>query len=664
MKKSFLLALVWLSLATVYSQTLKVDTAFGGQMIAVIRGQLYLKANDTMKVSTQWAFNQSFTSAVITTKTYTFTNDTIGPDTIYLVDTIKFSSDGDYYLRFRSDSDSTGGFLVTVSKIWVGGTLSLGKAKPTTDGCVQPVTYFDGYTKKAKLYVYVSPGDTFMKNHYLQDSMNLTGSGTFNYVFKGYTKKQYNLAYEFVLINPIDTNAKQNWITTLPTAGPAEIYNADSSFTTTNSAKIHHQVVTNGVDSKATTIWGIVGQSKNDTIITKIAGVSGVSDLRLNFTTLNASTDYFEVSSIADSLGGNTADTFFFSTDKMPVKLSCKLDTTFVYDTHTQRCIYKVISPDSVLVGSYLTNWYDTAFNYTLQSPAVQKFGPGVNYFTVDYGSLYVGQKLRIGGYAFNLSGSMQVPVDTGFPFIFSLPTPKIISFYAINDSAWYGDYDTIFFNTQGADEITIDGNTVNTDSGYVVLGPLYKNTTSTIVVKNTKFGTTATKTVKVVVKQHSAVILTFFASRDTIDYGDTAKLTWTSNYASSVSLTSFTSVPTNGFEVVTLTTTLTYTLTVFNPAGSDTKMVTIYVRAKKPNGIADVNDIQKLNVYPNPTNDFIHFFENSFASGSYEITNLEGQILMMGNYQNQINKIDVQNLPKGLYIIRVKDSFEKFLKN
>ena len=73
------------------------------------------------------------------------------------------------------------------------------------------------------------------------------------------------------------------------------------------------------------------------------------------------------------------------------------------------------------------------------------------------------------------------------------------------------------------------------------------------------------------------------------------------------------------------------------------------------------------LMVYPNPTNGIL-FVETRRVTSlpteqEYRITNLMGQTLMQGHITDEIQQINIENLPAGLYFISVDDMTQKFVK-
>jgi len=71
-----------------------------------------------------------------------------------------------------------------------------------------------------------------------------------------------------------------------------------------------------------------------------------------------------------------------------------------------------------------------------------------------------------------------------------------------------------------------------------------------------------------------------------------------------------------------------------------------------------------ELNFFPNPTADFI-YFNSSFESDFFQVFNLEGKEIKNGQLKN--TRLDISNLEKGIYFIRIKKQgivfFGKILK-
>lgn len=76
-----------------------------------------------------------------------------------------------------------------------------------------------------------------------------------------------------------------------------------------------------------------------------------------------------------------------------------------------------------------------------------------------------------------------------------------------------------------------------------------------------------------------------------------------------------------------------------------------------------DINDIDgnELNVFPNPTNNFLNFSENILES-SIEIYSLAGQKVFEEFYFSG-KQIDISSLEKGIYFLKMKGSVNGFVK-
>ena len=68
------------------------------------------------------------------------------------------------------------------------------------------------------------------------------------------------------------------------------------------------------------------------------------------------------------------------------------------------------------------------------------------------------------------------------------------------------------------------------------------------------------------------------------------------------------------------------------------------------------------LRVCPNPATDFIDVFVNQ-ADGQAEILDLNGKVVMTVQLKNEVNRVVVSDLPKGMYVLRANGETRKFVK-
>ncbi|MBR5378672.1 MAG: T9SS type A sorting domain-containing protein [Bacteroidales bacterium] len=73
----------------------------------------------------------------------------------------------------------------------------------------------------------------------------------------------------------------------------------------------------------------------------------------------------------------------------------------------------------------------------------------------------------------------------------------------------------------------------------------------------------------------------------------------------------------------------------------------------------------ETLTVYPNPANGilFVQTLRATSLPAQYRITNLIGQNMLTGNISDEIQKIDIESLPSGMYFISVGEQTAKFVK-
>ncbi|ACU60275.1 glycosyl hydrolase [Chitinophaga pinensis] len=72
--------------------------------------------------------------------------------------------------------------------------------------------------------------------------------------------------------------------------------------------------------------------------------------------------------------------------------------------------------------------------------------------------------------------------------------------------------------------------------------------------------------------------------------------------------------------------------------------------------------DVTAPILYPNPANDWVKI--QSKTKDIYSLTDLQGKMIQTGKLDAGINTIDISRIPKGLYIIRIKDQTFKLIKS
>lgn len=82
------------------------------------------------------------------------------------------------------------------------------------------------------------------------------------------------------------------------------------------------------------------------------------------------------------------------------------------------------------------------------------------------------------------------------------------------------------------------------------------------------------------------------------------------------------------------------------------------------PNVSLNISNNTNLLISPNPANDLLilNAKENNLKNG--QILNSKGQIVTIFSIENNSTIIDISNLPKGIYFVKIEKSVQKFIKN
>ena len=82
--------------------------------------------------------------------------------------------------------------------------------------------------------------------------------------------------------------------------------------------------------------------------------------------------------------------------------------------------------------------------------------------------------------------------------------------------------------------------------------------------------------------------------------------------------------------------------------------------------GLLDVNGI--TSIFPNPANNYINVLVKNDVKSTYQIFDVNGNNVLNGFFNSNINQINVSDLPAGFYIIKMisaqKQSVSPFVKN
>ncbi|HEY3399959.1 MAG TPA: RHS repeat-associated core domain-containing protein [Geothrix sp.] len=173
---------------------------------------------------------------------------------------------------------------------------------------------------------------------------------------------------------------------------------------------------------------------------------------------------------------------------------------------------------------------------------------------------------------ATNVSGTVTAAITVT---VNNPPPPTINAFAAIATPINLGEITTLSWNTSGATSLSLDQG-IGAVSGTSLAVSPERTTTYTLTATNA-WGT-ATQSITVTVLP--PVISSFTATPSGITLGQGNTLSWSTTYASSVSISEIGAVGTSGSQVVYPANTTTYILTATSSAGTSTAEVTVALAA------------------------------------------------------------------------------------
>ncbi len=70
------------------------------------------------------------------------------------------------------------------------------------------------------------------------------------------------------------------------------------------------------------------------------------------------------------------------------------------------------------------------------------------------------------------------------------------------------------------------------------------------------------------------------------------------------------------------------------------------------------------ISIYPNPTSGYIHvLLPQNIGKNCYELLNLHGQVLQTGSFVTNPTLLNIEDIPKGIYILKVNNYHVKIIK-
>ncbi len=87
----------------------------------------------------------------------------------------------------------------------------------------------------------------------------------------------------------------------------------------------------------------------------------------------------------------------------------------------------------------------------------------------------------------------------------------------------------------------------------------------------------------------------------------------------------------------------------------SDHLPVVLSIGNKTVSSMEEISEIQPISIYPNPTNHYLNLELNDLSESTIKVINAMGQTIVDNKIYSNKERLDIQNLPNGIYIIRIK---------
>ena len=231
--------------------------------------------------------------------------------------------------------------------------------------------------------------------------------------------------------------------------------------------------------------------------------------------------------------------------------------------------------------GSFSPDGLPITFLWSqISGPAIALSAPtaAVTTFSAAAGQSYLFQLTVTDSLGLKGSASVRVITTSG--------SPTIVSFAANPTTINAGQSSTLSWQVTNADSVSITTLGAVALNGSQGVSPTVTTTYVLTAVKGS-VSTTANATVTVNAASGLPVIASFVANPTTINAGQSSTLTWATQNATTVTITSLGNVPVSGNQSVTPATTTAYTLTATNATGSVTAQATVTVNGTSGNGVS-----------------------------------------------------------------------------
>jgi hypothetical protein len=90
---------------------------------------------------------------------------------------------------------------------------------------------------------------------------------------------------------------------------------------------------------------------------------------------------------------------------------------------------------------------------------------------------------------------------------------------------------------------------------------------------------------------------------------------------------------------------------------------VRIFIETLSPVGVDEISSYNEIKLYPNPNNGIITISSKDNENEIYSIYDLLGKCIYTGRMTGKISKVDLSSISNGMYILKIKNSTLKMIK-
>ncbi len=88
-----------------------------------------------------------------------------------------------------------------------------------------------------------------------------------------------------------------------------------------------------------------------------------------------------------------------------------------------------------------------------------------------------------------------------------------------------------------------------------------------------------------------------------------------------------------------------------------------IFIERLSPIGVDEIYSVNEITLYPNPNNGVITISSSEIGNEIYSIYDLLGKCILTGRMKGKTSKVDITSISSGIYLLKIKDSTWRVIK-